>query len=415
MPPLRGLASVARTRAIVCAGVVLSLAGCGLNPVPQPTPTPPPSGPKTFVGSAGCAACHPDFAERTRLHAHANALTPLLGRAPSFPLEAEQAGLPNPPDGLSWFDLRWVIGGYLKGAKFVDADGNVVLGADSSDEIAYRLDQPATATTAGFSATGSVNYSGRPYGYDCFKCHTTGPERFEDNGGRRQDNRMGVGGTWAEAGVQCEACHGPGSTHIPAPGTGQLVIDGSFDACGQCHFGDADEDGLAVLDGFIAGNQQAAEVQASPHAALGACTVCHDPHTSVTYDRARAIRNACTNCHGDQNLARHAGAIYVRGDYVEFVSCESCHMPFATKTLPGAVPVGESRVGDGRSHLVKIDVSASRFDSKLGAGGTRWALDAEGQASITLDHVCLRCHDGGGNVFALTAESAAQIAPNMHE
>ncbi|MBM3739569.1 MAG: hypothetical protein FJW39_27700, partial [Acidobacteria bacterium] len=38
----------------------------------------------------------------------------------------------------------------------------------------------------------------------CFECHATGPVSFDKDGAVR----------FREAGVQCEACHGPGSAHI---------------------------------------------------------------------------------------------------------------------------------------------------------------------------------------------------------
>jgi hypothetical protein len=64
---------------------------------------------------------------------------------------------------------------------------------------------------------------------DCVPCHSTG---FGQPGGSAFDNI----GTFAN--VQCEACHGPGSKHVDAPGKGSLahiVASPKATVCVQCH------------------------------------------------------------------------------------------------------------------------------------------------------------------------------------
>jgi hypothetical protein len=58
----------------------------------------------------------------------------------------------------------------------------------------------------------------------CLRCHVTGI-----------GHPSGWAGGDALSGVQCEACHGPGSDHVaaPAPGYGELPADGS--GCVACH------------------------------------------------------------------------------------------------------------------------------------------------------------------------------------
>jgi predicted CXXCH cytochrome family protein len=61
----------------------------------------------------------------------------------------------------------------------------------------------------------------------CVKCHVTGYERD----GGFIDNEL----TPEMAGVQCEACHGPGSNHITDPMGKKLTKEAGEDLCRQCH------------------------------------------------------------------------------------------------------------------------------------------------------------------------------------
>ena len=64
---------------------------------------------------------------------------------------------------------------------------------------------------------------------DCVPCHSTG---FGQPGGSAFDNI----GTFAN--VQCEACHGPGSKHVDAPGkgsSGHIVASPEATVCVGCH------------------------------------------------------------------------------------------------------------------------------------------------------------------------------------
>ncbi|MBI5928227.1 MAG: hypothetical protein HY862_02880 [Chloroflexi bacterium] len=79
---------------------------------------------------------------------------------------------------------------------------------------------------------------------NCAKCHTTGLNIEK--------------GTWENAGVQCEACHGPGSLHVdtvddvgsrPTPEELQQIRDAIYvkpdaQVCGQCHSRGMDADGI---------------------------------------------------------------------------------------------------------------------------------------------------------------------------
>ncbi|MFZ5476179.1 MAG: cytochrome c family protein [Myxococcota bacterium] len=67
----------------------------------------------------------------------------------------------------------------------------------------------------------------------CFRCHATG---FGHPGGYAGAR------TPALAAVTCEACHGPGSAHVAAPGSGYGVLPEDGAACVACHTHDNSPD-----------------------------------------------------------------------------------------------------------------------------------------------------------------------------
>jgi len=254
------------------------------------------------------------------------------------------------------------------------------------------------------------------YGYACFRCHTTGPASLAANGGLRQDNRTGIGGTWIEDGGGCEACHGPGSLHVPNPTAGNIEVTGASDACNNCHVNPDDPSLLGAADELVIGNQQSTEVAAGPHAGL-ACNVCHDPHSSTIRDPAVGVRNNCQSCHV-QNMALHAGKVFRWGEFTETVTCTSCHMaPLARNASSTVIPVrsGPLRFGDTRTHIVTIRTGASGPAAMFSADGSQVARDPSGRAFVTSCQVCQRCHNGLGNAFAFPPGEECSLGPGIHD
>jgi hypothetical protein len=411
------------------AGAVAA-AACGLMggcPPAPPAPGPvfnnttdPTNGGASYIGSAACSACHPDIAELARLHGHTYMLNRIDGAPPAFPAEAVRAGVPEPPAGKTWNDVSYVIGGYTHDARFLRTDGFLMTDGTEGAPTQWDLALPANGTQAGFASFMPGQQQPLPYAFDCFRCHTVGPQTQTAAAPLSQDNRPGILGTWAEPAVRCEACHGPGSNHIPQPAARMLFVDSSAQACGQCHTAGSDPEVILAAGGFIAVNSQYAELRASGDMSQFACTTCHDPHASALYDPAHGIRNDCTVCHTDHGLAGHAGITFTRGDYSEPVTCVSCHMPFATLTATAAstAVVGTTgRMGDTRTHIFRIDVDPVPYTALFTADQTQVAKDAEGEAAVPLEFVCFRCHNDASipnNSFFLPLELASEIATDMH-
>lgn len=409
---------------VAAVPVVISSGGCPapgaaqLVVVGTANFTDPSNGGASYVGTLACANCHADVGALHRRHAHAQALVETQGAAPEFLHGAQRPSIENPPGGLAWIDVPWVIGGHAKYANFVGSDGfllrNSALGADAAWTPGFGPNG-ASEGFVPFDAAGAI-----PVDFDCFRCHVTGPmapsARFEES-------RVGFGGVWAEAGVQCEACHGPGGRHFSFSqdlleiNKSAIHLDTSGDtSCNLCHSRpyDASDGPIIASDGFIASQQQSTELKASGGHSGFACTICHDPHRSLVDDRARAIRNECVACHTNQNMALHEGRVFRRADgYEEALTCESCHMPYASRAGTSA-QFGLGRVGDVRTHIFRISTEPLDFQGLFNAEGSV-ARDVAGRAAVTVDFVCLRCHnDTVDGLFSLSVERAAEIGFNLH-
>ena len=175
-----------------------------------------------YVGSATCGGCHPDTYDVFMKSGHPWQLSPIVdGQPPEYPFSE----LTQPPDGYSWDDISYVVGGYNLKARFLNKEGYIITDApgasgDSSYLNQYNFANQLLGKSAGFVSfhAGEENLP-----YDCGSCHTTG---YSPQG--NQDDLPGIVGTWAAPGVQCEECHGPGSLHIQNPQVVAMRIDRDF-------------------------------------------------------------------------------------------------------------------------------------------------------------------------------------------
>ncbi|NIM46275.1 MAG: hypothetical protein GTO54_11760, partial [Nitrososphaeria archaeon] len=96
------------------------------------------------------------------------------------------------------------------------------------------------------TGTWSDYHPGEAKKYDCGRCHTTGYSEEGSQGGLE-----GIVGTWKLRGIQCEACHGPGSEHVTQGGEVTLIkVEESSELCGQCHVRGS-KDKIPAKGGFI--------------------------------------------------------------------------------------------------------------------------------------------------------------------
>jgi hypothetical protein len=194
----------------------------------------------------------------------------------------------------------------------------------------------------------------------CFSCHTTAAS---------------IGGKFDEQhlvpGVGCEACHGPGATHVTAM---SALLNGSSTAtrpeifnsvhlspteqvefCGACH--------STWWDVKLSGAKGVSTTRSAPYRLVTSkcwrngderltCTKCHDPHEQLETNPA-AYDKTCLQCH---SLSSHGAKTAVESAGtrspgtscpVAAKNCTSCHMP---KVL---VPEMNDKFTDHRIRIVR--------------------------------------------------------------
>lgn len=328
----------------------------------------------SYVGDTQCRKCHIEIYKDYIKSGHPYKIQKITGAPPFFP-DNTSPGVPTPPKGLNWEDISFVIGGYAWKARFMDKEGYILTGPENRQYNLANSDLNKNPHWTGYDAK-----KGERKPYTCGSCHTTG---WEETGseGPHQDNLKGIYGTWAQAGVTCEACHGPGSEHIKKPTQTLLSTD---ENCGECHKrGDAEQ--IDASGGLIRHHEQYEDLLASPHNNL-ACSTCHNPHQSVKYSSETTdITKSCLGCHNNKtvklNNSEHKN------------ECITCHMPRIAKSAVSEMiktKVGMIPMGDIRTHIYRIttDPNWQLFTND----GKFVNQDSDGKAHITLDRSCLTCH-----------------------
>ncbi|MCP4149040.1 MAG: hypothetical protein GY757_14930 [bacterium] len=359
-----------------------------------------------YAGSESCAGCHSSIYNTFMESGHPYKLTKVEnGEKPMVYPFTSLPDIPN-DDGLSqgdntlgapedYMDVSYVIGGYNWKARFVDANGYIVTGADTQynyetgDWVAYDddvVDKP----------------------YNCGKCHCTAWIPYED-GGARQDNLPGMDGTFLVGGVHCEECHGAGAAHVNTHGdASQITVDSSSELCGRCHTRDS-ANRIAAKGGYIKHHEQYDELLGldpdnmgaggnGAHLAAGVgCNTCHDPHVTIVrtdntdYD---GLRKNCEDCHADKVITTGAHAMenLVASNAVDkpmgkrISNCLLCHMPKVTKSAVGHDAVGTGPLtGDIKTHIFKIDLTKTQQFTDDGSFAYPW---------LTGEYACKQCHNG---------------------
>jgi len=331
-----------------------------------------------FVGSQQCHACHAAIADAYAQTAMARSSGPVVSVPPATFTAAGQRYQVDGnrlefAQGAATFD--YFIGSGAHGRTYAFA------------REGYLFELPVTwyARTASWDASpGYDTYRetrlDRPIDRSCLTCHASQVRFVRGTRNRYADP------PFADDGVGCERCHGPGSEHVRNPAS-RMVNPATLDSerrdsvCAQCHLSGISRVARAgrSAEDFRAGDRLAeyatyfvweggrTDFKVTSHVERLAastckraagdalwCGTCHDAHTGANRTQA-----ACQSCHAE---AHHADE-----------SCAGCHMPKATAADAGhgvftehAIPrdPGRPRASSGPRRLVAFLGSAD--DRALG-------------------------------------------------
>lgn len=334
-----------------------------------------------FVGSESCAECHQDIYDSFMLTGHPYKLNKVVdGQPPKYPFSE----VPNPPEGYTWDDILYVIGGYGWKARFINKDGFIITG-DEDATTQYNLYNEDLKMGENWVAY----HAGEERPYNCGSCHTTA---YSPEG--NQDGLPGLIGTWVEDGIGCEECHGPGSQHIQAPIRVSMEVETDSRLCGKCHRRGEDITDIDASGGFIRHHEQYEELFASKKRVMN-CVDCHNPHESTVYAPEIAIKADCERCHFDK-------AKYQKITDRRHAQCIDCHMPRVSKS---ALADPDIFSGDLRTHLMAINPDAtSQFDEE----------GKMTQPYLALDFACNSCHSEAGRADVIPEQDLVEFATGYH-
>jgi hypothetical protein len=267
------------------------------------------------------------------------------------------------------FAMEWFIGSGAVGRSYAGFVDGFLFQSPAS----YYSARGAWGLSPGYAAKGFIDVA-RPIEAPCLQCHASGP-RLEAGTANQYANPP-----FAEGGVSCERCHGPGEAHVA--GKGAMVNPAKLPAarrdsvCLQCHLtgearvaragrgpatfraGDLLSDHVMV---FVWSRAEGSERAATDHAEQLArsrcqqgagdklwCGTCHDAHSGST----RTAGETCLGCHEPHRDKP--------GD------CAGCHMP-----------KGRSREGE---HVVYTDHTIARNPGPARASGPRVLQPFRGMA-----------------------------------
>ncbi len=176
----------------------------------------------------------------------------------------------------------------------------------------------------------------------CFSCHTV-----------HATTSQGFNPLHAEAGLGCEACHGPAREHVtrmtgaaessagPHPAASartdtavfnpaKLSPADSIDFCGSCHRSFADVASMGQVASTAVVRFQPYRLEESrcwreTRDERLTCVACHDPHQPLQRDDASYDQH-CQQCHSavsSPTAVAHAGKVCPKATS----RCVSCHMP----------------------------------------------------------------------------------------
>ena len=217
----------------------------------------------------------------------------------------------------------------------------------------------------------------------CLLCHTTGwDEDASNHGADEADYRKNL------LGIQCEACHGPGSEHVKGGGDpSKITVDYSAELCGSCHTGSHHP----TYDEWKTSDHANAltTLKGSSHAS-DSCLECHS--SDYWYDRTVTLYSAqngitCVMCHFAHG-SNFEHQLREEGERL----CALCHT--TERSRPPSTP------------------HHAQDEMLLGIGGYEWPQGGpylNSPHTYDIDERCMKCH-----MYTRDFESAEDPAITGH-
>ena len=310
---------------------------------------------EAYTGTPGCVRCHSEEtadgpgSAMSRAAAHAgDEGVPSLAKGESLDLNGFVYTLLPLQPGLEYKVSRsntaasqrldWVMGAGDLGRTFVyQDDGRWFQSRISEYRQAPHLDVTTgltipLASDADSELTAELGKALSPEEVrHCFSCHTV-----------HATSSRGFNPAHAEAGLGCEACHGPGAGHVKTMDSNanakqvlrifnpaSLAAADSIDFCGACHrtFGDVTQAANPANDSSVVRFQpyrlEKSRCWRETQDVRLTCVACHDPHGPLVRDDVSYDKH-CLGCHLNGNATDHAAKACPTGAKTQ---CVSCHMP----------------------------------------------------------------------------------------
>lgn len=339
-----------------------------------------------YVGTAKCAACHPNRHQSYLLTHHSRSLREVnieegLGQTlvhaaskQSFevvtrderPWHRQWRQFSNAPGDrmlLNELPVAYVMGSGAFGKGYLLADGDYLL----QSPVTWYAGSDDLGMAPGYDRVHHVGMT-RVIQAECMFCHAGLLTQRDGNPNHLAIHEMSIG---------CERCHGPGEAHAKLYQELQsaeleasdidpkIVHPGKLDRrrsesiCGQCHLhGDivVHPPGREIWD-FVAGEDLAEtrlhykhdkpgdfkdsftghfdqmwQSKCYLHSETLTCLTCHDPHqVEPAVDRVALRSQQCNRCHGEDE---HCGLPLDQRIKQAENRCTECHMPSIESDVP---------------------------------------------------------------------------------
>jgi len=292
-------------------------------------------------------------------------------------------------------------------AKYLGYKNTIVNGVDTklscntchaSKVTAFEKTNHATLFTRAMSATPGISGPTDHYSATCIKCHTTG---YDDNPTAKNDGFDDQTFTFptvitansnstlvtqfpdamARGNIQCEACHGPASSHLGNTNDSRMVATFNDDVCAFCH-----ESGT----NHIVSRQFRAAAHSNNTLADG-----------TVVNESGSGRESCVRCHTGKGYAQYVDGVSTTDPYFDAnnypISCVACHDPHDATNV---------------RQLRKVTATIFKPNpTTLGDTPVEVAVTGAGMGTT-----CINCHhareEANNNIAKLIAGTTTRLGPH---